>query len=180
MKYITALNLVTLSFVVGIVMYAYQKEWIIFVPPYAVADHQTESIDQDIQHHDVVIFFFKHKQWHKEIVNLIWSSDTAQNVKTVTNNWLMLLEDEKIIEKDIQVVSAAITSSKELFLSLNKDPFNKQDATYTKLMIIQGLLKTIHENKIAVQSVRFLIHHQTLIDDHLNFAVSWPISGFLK
>ena len=179
MKYTTTLSLVALSFVLGIALYAYQKEWIIFVPPYAVADHQPEAINQDAQHHNVEIFFFKHKQWHKEMVNLIWSSDTAQNVKIVTNNWLALLEDEKIIEKDIQVVSAVITSNKELFLSFNKDPFNKQDATYTKLMIIQGLLKTIHENKIPVQSVRFLIHHQTLIDDHLNFAISWPISGFL-
>ena len=179
MKYTTTLSLVALSFIVGIVMYAYQKEWIIIVPPYTVAEHQPESIDQDVQHHNASIFFFKHKQWHKEMVNMIWSADAAQNVKTVTNNWLTLLEDEKIIDKDIQVVSAVITSSKELFLSFNKDPFNKQDATYTKLMIIQGLLKTIHENKIAVQSVRFLIHHQTLIDDHLNFAISWPIAGFL-
>ena len=168
-----------ICFLAGLAFHAYQKEWIIIVPPYAVADHQPEVIDHDAQHRNVEIFFFKHVQWHKEMVNIIWSSDTAQNVKTVTNNWLTLLEDEKIIEKDIQVVSAVITSSKELFLSFNKDPFNKQDATYTKLMIVQGLFKTIHENKIPVQSVRFLIHHQTLIDDHLNFAISWPISGFL-
>lgn len=179
MKYTTAISLIIVSFVIGIALYAYQKEWLIIVPPYATAIHQSESIDQDVQHHKVALYFFKHKQWQKEEINCIWSSDIAQNVKTVTNNWLTLLEDEKIIDKDIQVVSAVISSNKELFLSFNKDPFNKQDATYTKLMIIQGLLKTIHENKIAVQSVRFLIHHQTLIDDHLNFSISWPISGFI-
>jgi len=164
----------------GIVLYAYQKEWIIIIPPHATAVHEYESFDQALQHHKVSIFFFKHKQWHTEEINIIWSNDTAQNIKTVTNNWLMLLEDEKIIDKDVQVISSIISPSKELFLSFNKDPFNKQDSTYTKLVIIEGLLKTINANKIAVQSVRFLIHHQPIIDDHLNFSISWPITGFLK
>lgn len=179
MKYLTTLWLVVCSFIVGTILYAYQKEWIIIILPQATAVYQSENVDEKLQHHKVALFFFKHKQWHKEEINIIWSPDAAQNVKTLANNWLMLLEDEKIIEKDIQVISAIISPSKELFISLNKEPFNKQDATYTKLMIIEGLLKTIRENKISVQSIRFLIHHQPLNDDHLNFSTSWPLSGFL-
>ena len=167
------------SFVIGVIMYAYQKEWIIIVPPYATAIHESECADQNLQHHKVSLYFFKHNQWQKETTDIIWSPDASLNIKTLINNWLLLLEDEKIIDKDIQVISAIISSSKELFLSFNKEPFNKQDATYTKLMIVHGLLKTLHENKIPVQSVRFLIHHQILYDDHLNFSISWPISGFL-
>jgi len=179
MKFTTLLNLIIIFFIIGIAMYAYQKEWIIFILPTETISI-TEAFHQDIEHHNVTIFFFKHNQWNKEEINIIWSSDIAQNAKTIVNNWLMLLEDEKIIDKDIQVVSAIITPSKELFLSFNKDPFNKQESTYTKLMIIHGLLKTIHINKIQIQSIRFLIHHQTLIDDHLNFSISWPISGFIS
>ena len=179
MKYLTTMWLVISSFIIGIILYAYQKEWIIIIPPYARVMHESESIHKELQHQKIVLFFFKHKQWHKEHVNIIWSSDACHNAKTIANNWLMLLEDEKIIDKDIQVISAVISPSKELFISFNKEPFHKQDATYTKLMIIQGLLKTLQENKIPVQSVRFLIHHQPLPDDHLNFSISWPLSGFI-
>ena len=180
MKYLTTAGLIFISFLFGIILYGYQKEWIIFIPPYATAIHESESKDQKLQHKTVSIFFFKHNQWHAEEINSIWSCDAAQNVKTITNNWLTLLEDEKIIDKDIQVVSSIISPSKELFLSFNKDPFIKQDSTYTKFMVIEGLLKTIRTNKIPVQSVRFLIHHQQLIDDHINFSISWPLTGYLK
>jgi len=180
MKYLTTMILIFVSFLIGIILYGYQKEWIIIIPPYATAIHESESEDQRLQHETVSIFFFKHNQWHTEKINCIWSYDAAQNVKNITNNWLTLLEDEKIIDKDIQVVSSIISPAKELFLSLNKDPFIKQDSTYTKFMIIEGFLKTIHTNKIPVQSVRFLIHHQPLIDDHLNFSISWPVTGYLK
>jgi len=167
-------------FVIGIALFAYHKEWIIIVPPYAIATVEVEGKDQNVDHRKVQLYFFKHKQWHTEEINSIWSYDAALNAKTIINNLFILLEDEKIIDKDVQVISSIISSSKELYLSFNKEPFNKQDSIYTKLMIIQSLLKTLRNNKIPVQSVRFLIHHQTLVDDHLNFSISWPLSGYLE
>jgi len=169
------------SLVFGIVFYSYQKEWLVLLLPHKTATHSQEKTLNDIKfiQHNITMFFWKYEKWHKESTNVIWSGDASYNVKTITNNWLMLLEDEKIIDTDIQLLSAIITPTKELFLSFNKDIFNFQDATYTKLMIVHGLLKTIHENDIPVQSVRFLIHHQTLIDDHLNFSIAWPIIGYL-
>ena len=89
------------------------------------------------------------------------------------------MEDEKIIDTDIQLLSAIITENKELFLSFNKDLFDKQSATLYKMMIIESLLKTLRENHISVQSVRFLVHHQTMIDDHINFNISWPMNGYI-
>lgn len=179
MKYFTTACLVIVSCITGVILYAYQKEWIIIVPPYQTAVYQPEDTHEQLEHRTISLFFFKHNQWSKEDITIIWSSDASYNVKTISNNWFMLLEDEKIIDKDIQVVSAIISPAKELFISLSKEPFNKQDATYIKLMIVQGLLKTLYENKVPVQSVRFLIHHQPLVDDHLNFSISWPLSGFL-
>lgn len=166
----------------GFLFYAYQKEWIILLLPNQTVDYQTaqtQKSDVTFTQQKITLFFWKHGQWHKEHTSVIWSSDAAHNIKTITNNWLTLLEDEKIIDTDIQLLSAVITSSKELYVSFNKDLCNAQDSTYTKLMIIHGLLKTIHENKIPVQSVRFLVHHQVLIDDHLNFSIPWPITGYI-
>lgn len=181
MKYFTTTITAILCFFIGLAFHAYQKEWIILLLPNQTADIQTQLQTSDVSftQQKVILFFWKHEQWQKEYTTVIWSSDVAHNVKTITNNWLMLLEDEKLIDTDVQLLSAIITTNKELFLSFNKDICNLQDATYAKLMVIHGLLKTIHENKIPVQSIRFLMHHQTLTDDHLNFSISWPIIGYL-
>ncbi len=181
MKPISALVLTVACFIIGLAFHAYQKEWVILLLPHQTADIQTQTHIDDATYcqKKIVLFFWKHEQWHKEHNSVIWSSDSTQNVKTVTNNWLTLLEDEKIIDTDMQLLSAVISSNKELFLSFNKDLFNMQSSTYAKLMIVHGLLKTLHENKIPVQSVRFLVHHQILADDHLNFSIPWPITGYL-
>ncbi|MDP3788713.1 MAG: hypothetical protein Q8Q60_05365 [Candidatus Chromulinivorax sp.] len=182
MKLTSLVPLTLLCCILGFLFHAYQKEWIILLLPHQTADIQThnQAADATFTQKKIVLFFWKHEQWHKEHNSVIWSSNITHNVKTITNNWLTLLEDEKIIDNDIQLISAVIGSNKELFLSFNKDLHNTQSSTYAKLMMIHGLLKTMHENKIPVQSVRFLIHHQTLSDDHLNFSVSWPITGYIS
>lgn len=181
MKLTSLLPLILFCCIAGLVFHAYQKEWIILVLPHQTADTATQdqAADTTFVQKKITLHFWKHEQWHKEQTTVIWSSQPADNVKTVTNNWLMLLEDEKIIDTDIQLISAVIGSNKELFLSFNKDLHNLQNSTYDKLMMVHALLKTLHENKIPVQSIRFLVHHQTLADDHLNFAISWPITGYL-
>lgn len=182
MRLISTLSLITTCFIVGFIFHAYQKEWIILVLPHQTADIEAQEQTPDVTftQKKILLFCWKHNQWQKEHTSVIWSSDSAANAKTITNNWLAFLEDEKLIDTDIQLLSAVISSGKELFLSFNKDLFDHQSSTYTKLMIIHGLLKTIHENKIPVQSVRFLIHHQILLDDHLNFSIAWPITGYLN
>ena len=74
----------------------------------------------------IPLYFFKHEKWHFEETSIIWSSQITENITAITNNWLMLMEDEKIIDTDIQLLSAIITENKELFLSFNKDLFDKQ------------------------------------------------------
>ena len=181
MKSFSAIPAIIFSCLIGLLFHAYQKELIILVLPHQTADIQTQvqEADATFTQQKITLFFWKDEQWHKEHAYVIWSSDITHNIKTITNNWLTLLEDEKIIDTDMQLLSAIISSGKELFLSFNKDLFNTQDSTYVKLTIIHGLLKTIHENKIPVQSVRFLVHHQILTDDHLNFSIPWPITGYL-
>ena len=173
--------LTLLCLVIGFLFHAYQKEWIIFLLPHQTTENPIQTTTSHVTYtpKKIILFFFKHEKWHSEQNSVIWSSDMAENVKTLANNWITLLEDEKIIDTDTQLTSAIITASKELFLSFNKDLFDKQSATLSKLMIIESLLKTLRENKIPVQSVRFLIHHQIMTDDHLNFAISWPITGYL-
>ena len=65
------------------------------------------------------------------------------------------------------------------FISYNQAPFNEQDNTLTKLMIIEGLLKTLRQNNITINSIQFLTNHQPMQDDHLDFTIPWPIQGYM-
>lgn len=182
MKMISTTIIIIACFAIGLLFHAYQKEWLILLLPHQSAeiDNTFKQINTNFSQKKVILFFWKHEKWQKEHITIIWSNDIAYNIKIITNNWLMLLEDEKLIDTDIQLLSAVITPNKELFLSFNKNLYHPQDSTYKKIMIIHGLLKTISENKIPVQSVRFLIHHQIMVDDHLNFLIPWPINGYMN
>lgn len=182
MKYLSNIFISMLCCVVGFIFHAYQKEWILIQFPSQTAVYKIEDERHEVTfiQKKITIFFYKHEQWHTEHNSVIWSSHNLDNVKTVTNCWLTLLEDEKIIDTDLQLLSAIMTPNKELFLSFNKDICNNQDSTYAKLMIIQGLLKTLSHHNLSIQSVRFLVHHQTLVDDHLNFSIPWPIQGYIQ
>lgn len=181
MKPAATISIIFLCFFIGLVFHAYQKEWIILLLPQQTADfdNKEEIKDKSFSQKNIILFFWKHEQWQKEQISMIWSPDLGINIKTITNNWIILLEDEKIIDTDIQVLSAVLTPNKELFLSFNKNLFHDQSSTFNKLMITHSLLKTIHENKIPINSIRFLIHHQIMVDDHLNFLESWPITGYI-
>lgn len=179
MKNLTASIAIICLFIIGLLFHAYQKEWFIILLPYQMKENLLTTTNTHFTQKNISLFFWKHSQWHKEEMLVVWSSEVADNVKTIINTWIILLEDEKLIETDIQVVSAFVTMHKELFLSFNKNIYYEQDATYHKCMIIESLLKTLRENDLSIQSVRFLIHHQPMIDDHLNFMISWPINGYI-
>ncbi len=166
-------------FSLGYIFHAYQKEWIILNFPFQTTSLHEQQTNETYTHEKMALYFWKNNSWQYEYSTMIWSSDTAQNCKTLLNNLIVVLEDETIIESDIQIMSATISSNKELLISFNKNIYSSEHATYDKLMIIHSFLKTLYENKIPVQSVRFLIHHHTIIDDHLNFSLSWPVTGYM-
>ncbi len=180
MKYITTICAILLCAICGILFHAYQKEWVIILLPYQTArcvehcQEETPCVQEKI-----ILYFWKQGQWHQESNSIIWSSDIHATIKTIINHWLTLLEDEKLIDNDIQLISVVITPHKELLLSFNKNICNPQDATYHTLMLMHALLKTLHDTKLPIQSVRFLVHHQIMTDDHLNFAIPWPITGYM-
>jgi hypothetical protein len=88
-------------------------------------------------------------------------------------------EDEKTVQRTVNIESVVDDGGGTVYISFDRNPFDKQASTYTKLMWIEGLLKTIRDNESTVQQIYFLVHHQPLIDYHLDFSTAWPIVGFL-
>jgi len=68
----------------------------------------------------------------------------------------------------------------EVYISFDRNLLNEENSTKEKLMLIESLLKTLRDNEITVQQVHLLVHHQEMLDSHLDFSHAWPIIGFLK
>lgn len=182
MKYYQFCMIILCCFIAGFFLYAYQNEYIIinFQKKQNGAVHDNEQLDPNVVYAEqkIKIYFYKHEKWHKEETQLLWSSDITTNIIALINAWIAVVEEEKIIDSDIQLLSAIICENKELLLSFNKNIFFDQASTFAKLMVIHALLKTLQESKLPIQSIKFLVQHQILTDDHLNFTISWPINGY--
>jgi len=147
----------------------------------------------------IKLFYWNNNKWNNEITTILVSGNLQDDVQRIINSWLNLLDEEKIIEK-ISLQTVLITeNSNELFLSFDRNLFNEESSTYQKLMLIEGLLKTLRENPTSlinstpnitencelrraskISKVYLFVYHKTMQDAHLDFSNPWPLEGFLK
>ncbi|MDR3549812.1 MAG: hypothetical protein P4L31_00215 [Candidatus Babeliales bacterium] len=164
----------------GMLLYAFTKGWIIIHAPsadnFASLDYQS---NQAIGKKKITLWFWKDDKWHNETTELVWSDDKADTLYYLIASWLKLLDEDDMMHKKISVQSVLLSpSGSDAYVSFDRYPFDSQVTIATKLMWLEGLLKTIRENKIAIQGIRFLIYHKTLQDPHLDFSKEWPVTGF--
>ena len=165
----------------GFVFFLYQESWIILFIPYQTS-RQTNKIAPTHTNKEIVLWLWNNttQSFQKETTEILYSNDINQNIKLILNSWFLLLEEEGFTDKQINVQTVALCAhDTDAFISLNQYPFDEQASTHQKLMVIQSLLKTLKDNQIPILSIRLLIHHQPLIDEHLNFDISWPIHGYM-
>ena len=146
----------------GTLFYAIDKGWIIINTPVTTPHYTSQAthLPTALQK-KVLLFFWRHDTWHHETTQLVWSEHNAQNIAYLINSWLSLLDDEKITTKKVSLQTAMLNpSGNELYVSFDRSLFSKEDTTYEKWMLIEGLLKTLRENNIICQEIRFLVHHQ--------------------
>lgn len=161
--------------------FAYNQQWIIFYLPKRKVDTVLPQHDRQITKKRVSRFYWNNDAWHSEEAELLWSEDKADTLAHLITSWLALLDEEKIMEKKVSLQSVVLSpSSVDAYISFDRNPFTKNQATYAKFMWVEGLLKTIRENGIKVQHIHLLVHHQSLTDFHLDFSNPWPITGFLE
>ncbi len=160
--------------------FAYNHQWIIFKNPF-YSCYEKRTIERVMtQKKSIKHFFWHHDAWRQEIAEILWSDEKVHALSSLITSWLTILDEEKINIKKISLQSIAISATKqEVFCSFDRNPFSKQQSTFEKIMWIEGLMKSIRESGIKIQAIRFLVHHQPLIDTHLDFSNAWPIEGFL-
>lgn len=165
-------------FLIGFLFFLHQESWIIInLPSKPTQQALTKS---SITSKEVTLWIWNKGSFNKETTDIIFSDDTTQTLTLLLNQWFALLEEEKITDQQITVQSVTLSANgQEAFVSLHQYPFNKQNSTHDKLMIMQSLLKTIKQAQLNIHHIRLLVHHQPIQDDHLNFNISWPILGYL-
>ena len=174
------LKLIIISFLLlfcGVLFFLQQESWIIinFSTPKSFIKKNNVSI----QPKETPIWIFANGTFKKETAEIIFSNDHAQTIKMLINSWLTTLEEENITDKQITVQSVILSpSGQDAFICLTETPLNKQTSTHTKLMVIESMLKTLKDAKLGITNIRLLVHHQPMQDPHLNFDISWPVTGF--
>lgn len=161
----------------GLLLFAYQKEYIIINLGKKL---DTYNINAPAQKQNATLYYWYQNTWNTEQVSLLFSENSVSNMQQLVSRWLQLLHEEKITKKKILLQSAAITyDTQELIISFDRMPWNKEISTYEKWMLIESLLKTIKNVDPTIKRVRLLMNQQQITDPHLDFTNAWPIEGFI-
>lgn len=166
------------AFIIGMLFFAFYNQWIIIKVPFNKNQNSTPT--SMICKKEITLHYFHHEKWNNEKQELLWSDNTTKNTHQLINAWLTLLDEECITSKKITLQTALLSQSGTMYLSFDHNFLKKEDTIFNKWMLIEGLLKTIKTNTISIQHVQLLVQHQPLIDQHLDFSMSWPVHGFIK
>lgn len=168
------------AFAIGMFFFAYQHGWIIIQYPFGSSLYDGSSGSCKMGKKVAKLVFWHHDRWNTEKREVIWPSDTAQQATHLVNSWLTLLDEEMIMDKKVSLQSAIVgAGGDDLYLSFDCNPLAAEAPIFAKWYWIESLLKTLRENDIDVKTVQLLVHHQPLVDDHLDFTHAWPLKGFL-
>ncbi|MCF7799557.1 hypothetical protein K9L05_02680 [Candidatus Babeliales bacterium] len=180
-KIIFFIFLLLISFIFGLFFFFIQKEWIIFELPFLNKRENLlkQSISNSIVKKKIKFYYFKDDKLLSEESDFVLLNDESENLKYLINNWLSFLHSEHIIsKKNLAESVCACDVNQTIYISFNKSPLEKDWSILKKWNFIESLLKTIKDFVSSFKFVIFLIKHQQIKDDHLDFSQSWPIEGF--
>jgi hypothetical protein len=92
-----------------------------------------------------------------------------------------ILDEEEISKKRVSLQAAALSQSQtDLYLSFDSNPFDQEASIHEKHLWVESLLATLSKNNLTFQNLHLLVHHQEIIDPHLDFSQGLPGCGFLN
>lgn len=166
-------------FSIGALYVALHNHWIIFKFPSYKKNTEEQARLRTRKKKVCNLSLWKNGRWQIEKTTLIWSDDITENITHLVNGWLVALYDEHITKKRVHLESVMVhLQSKKIYLSFDRSPLHKEWPVFAKWHLIESLLKTIRDNVTHIQDVHILVHHQPLIDQHLDFSQPWVLTGY--
>lgn len=174
------IKLLFFCFIVGLLFFAVNQEWIVIRS--FTRSSQVENTLNKLRStkKQMTVSFWHQGKWNTEALEIITTADPAQTAQALVTAWLSLLDEEKITTNKISLQSALMSTHGQLYLSFDRSPFEDSSSTYDKWMWTESLLRTLRENCSEIRSVYLMVHHRPLEDDHLDFSNPWPVTGFQK
>ena len=169
------------AFVAGLLFFLYYNEVIVLRWPHRAGVVGVSSPVSATARKNTKLVFFKHGAFRTEEQELLWGECVQENIRYLIGAMLAVWEDEQVTQKRITLQSAILNpSGQTLYLSFDRVPFDKEASTFDKWHTVEAILKTLRDNDVDVREVYFLVHHERLVDSHLDFSNPWPLRGFLK
>lgn len=168
---------------IGTIFFLMQRKWLIIQWTFNTESNETTLAQKEtVLKKDITFYWWKHEKLHHEKATHIWRRDqNAENIKQVINNWLGYLKGEKIIDPVIAIDSVVLSpTEQDAYVSFNQAFSWKEWSIYKKWHLIEGLCKTIKSTNLPIKNVSFLVNHEPLHDDHLDFTHPWTIDGFIE
>ena len=177
-RYLFYLSLLFLC--VGFIFFMIQRKWIIIQLPFGQTSLQN-SDEQTAEKIVAKIYFYQDSKWRNEEVVLIGANkDKATKVKQLVKNWLSILKEEHIVPLYVNLESVALSSTgADVYLSFDRNIFHPNVVIIKKWMIIEGLLKTLVDASLSLQTIQFFVHHKPMEDEHIDFMQPLPVQQFL-
>jgi len=128
---------------------------------------------------NITLYFWKNEELCREKKVFLCTPSLSDNLRQIVGSWMEEVYDERILCRQVRLQSVAVSGSgQEIFLSFDQNPCDRDWSIFRKWQFWEGLLKTIADAPFSVQSVFFLVNHEPMPDDHLDFSLPLPVGGF--
>lgn len=162
------------SFLAGMLFFCTYQEWLIISWN---RPHNKKEAVPPMNKKTVIVWREKNNTLIQESVQLLWSENQTENMKTLTTAWLSWLHDEQVLTRKLLVESILFSpSGYEMYISFDHNPFEKQWSIHQKEIFINGLLKSYKENGCTASYLYILVHHKPLQDINLDFNEPWHLT----
>lgn len=166
--------------VIGISFFLIQREFLViqwsFANKHSIANTSTTT------KREITIYCWNGQQYIDHQTSLIWNrANHLANLRVLVDAWLRLTYTEQILSQRVSLQSISWPKlDKEAYLSFDSKLLDHEWSIRTKIFFIQSLFKTISQAQIPLNHIIFLVHYQSMLDEHLDFSYPWPIDGFVQ
>jgi len=176
-------SIILVCFLLGFIYYLVQQHRLVvffnFPKFFKESKFDVESLTSKQQNY--TLYFWKNDKFFSEESSVVWSSDSAENLKNLVNAWLSFAYQNKFMDKKVVAKSVSLTQSgQEVYVSFDGSPISLNWPIFKKWHFMEGLLKTIRESGVRLNLIYFREKNMPLEDEQLDFSQGWPAEGYIR
>ncbi|HTM06082.1 MAG TPA: hypothetical protein VL201_02485 [Patescibacteria group bacterium] len=157
----------------GVIFGLFHYEYVLWqtVPPLPCVIEKQAPIYQSAS-----IFYQKDSTWQEEKITIAMQ-ELQEVALLLMQHWLEFLQEEGMLPRNIVLERVLVDIlQNSLYISFDKSLFFESISTHQKTLIISSLAKTIASLQSSLQRFMLLVHHEPLVDKHIDCHVPFYIA----